>query len=106
MTTIELKKELINRIAEINDITFLKAIKTILDSKTKNEILIKSAPKKKKIEEGSLWPLKNRRLSPEMISLTSEQKDEIFESRNEIKLGLYTNQEQLDKEIMEWIDRQ
>jgi len=78
MTAIELKRELINKITEINDITFLKAIKTIVDLKTKKVI----------------------------ISLTAEQKDEIIESRNEIDLGLYTKHEQLDKEIMEWIDRQ
>jgi len=33
MTTIALKKLLINRIAEINDVSFLNAIKTILDTK-------------------------------------------------------------------------
>jgi len=33
MTAIELKQILIHRIAEINDESFLKAIKTILDSK-------------------------------------------------------------------------
>jgi len=78
MTTIELKRELINKITKIDDITFLKAIKTILDLKTKREI----------------------------ISLSAEQKDEIIESMNEIDLGLFTKHEQLDKEIMEWIDLQ
>ena len=34
MTAIELKTILIHKISEINDISFLKAIKTILDSKT------------------------------------------------------------------------
>jgi len=32
MTTIELKKSIIQRIAEIEDSEFLKAIKTIIDS--------------------------------------------------------------------------
>ena len=41
MTTIELKKVLIHRISEINDISYLKAIKTILDSKTETEKLEK-----------------------------------------------------------------
>jgi phosphotransacetylase len=40
MTTIELKKSLIQRIGEINDESFLKAIKTILDSKAQERILI------------------------------------------------------------------
>ncbi|NJK97952.1 MAG: hypothetical protein HC905_26315 [Bacteroidales bacterium] len=39
MTTIELKKILMHRIAEINDETFLNAIKTILDSKSQSQVL-------------------------------------------------------------------
>ena len=39
MTTIELKTVHIRRISEINDFSFLKAIITILDSKTDKEIL-------------------------------------------------------------------
>ncbi len=39
MKAIELKKILIHRIAEINDESFLNAIKTILDSKTKTRIM-------------------------------------------------------------------
>ena len=65
MTTIELKKELIQKITEINDISFLKAINIILDSKTGEEI----------------------------ISLTREQKNEIIESKKEIKKGLYNEDE-------------
>jgi len=61
MTTIELKKLLIHKITEINDVSFLKAVKTILDSKTDTEVLL----------------------------LTSEQKREIMESKKEIEQGLY-----------------
>jgi len=43
MNTIQLRKELINRIAGIEDIVFLKAIKTILDYK-KNESFIELTP--------------------------------------------------------------
>lgn len=75
MTTIELKKVLIHRIAEINDISFLKAIKTILDSKIETEI----------------------------ITLTAEQRNEIIESKKEIEQGLYIEHELLDKKISKWL---
>jgi len=74
MTAIELKKLLVHRIAEINDISFLKAIKIILDSKTETEVLV---------------------LSP-------EQRAEILKSKNEIEKGLFIDQEKLDKEISKW----
>lgn len=74
MTAIELKKLLVHRIAEINDISFLKAIKIILDSKTETEVLM----------------------------LSAEQKAEILKSKNEIEKGLFIDQEKLDKEISKW----
>jgi hypothetical protein len=76
MTAIELKNVLIHRIAEIEDISFLKAIKTILDSKAKNEIL----------------------------TLTDSQRDEIIASQKEIEQGLYIDHELLEKEITEWLN--
>jgi hypothetical protein len=39
MTAIELKTLLLHKISEINDIFFLKALKTILDSKTDTEVI-------------------------------------------------------------------
>lgn len=74
MTTLELKKLLIHRISEINDISFLEAIKTILESKTESEVLL---------------------LSP-------DQRNEIMESKKEIEKGLFIEQENLDKEISRW----
>jgi hypothetical protein len=76
MNTIELKNILIHRISEINDISFLNAIKTILDSKT----------------------------SKEMITLTSEQRDEIVSSKKEIEQGLYIDNNDLDTEIQGWLN--
>ena len=75
MTTIELKKVLIHRINEINDISFLKALKTILESKTETEV----------------------------ISLTTEQRNEIIESKKEIEQGLYIEHELLDKKVSTWL---
>jgi hypothetical protein len=74
MTTIELKKLLIHRITEINDVSFLKAVKTILDSKTDTEVLL----------------------------LTPEQRNEIMESKKEIEQGLFIEHESLDKEVARW----
>ena len=74
MTTIELKKLLIHRITEINDVSFLKAVKTILDSKTDTEVLL----------------------------LTPDQRREIMESKKEIEQGLYIEHESLDKEVARW----
>jgi hypothetical protein len=76
MTSLELKKLLIHRIAEINDVSFLNAIKTILDSKTQNKIL----------------------------SLTQEQRFEIIESKKGIEKGLYIEQLELDKEVEKWLN--
>jgi hypothetical protein len=75
MNTIELKNILIHRIYEIEDISFLNAIKTILDSKTNTEI----------------------------ITLTSEQRDEIISSKKEIEQGLFIDNNDLDSEIKGWL---
>jgi predicted transcriptional regulator len=75
MTAIELKKILIRRISEIEDIPFLKAINTILDSRTKNETLI----------------------------LSDAQRDEIIASKKEIEQGLFVEHVDFDKEITEWL---
>ena len=76
MTTIELKKQLIHRISEIEDANFLKALKTILDSK---------------LNEGILNP-------------TAEQRDEITASREDVKKGLVIDNALLDKEIKAWLN--
>ena len=76
MTSLELKKLLIHRIAEINDISFLNAIKTILDSKTQSNV----------------------------ISLTEEQRLEIIESKKEMGKGLYMDQIELDNEVGKWLN--
>ena len=74
MTVIQLKKLLVNRISEINDVSFLKAIKTILDSKTDADVLL----------------------------LTDQQRKEIMQSKKEIQKGLYIEQAELDKKVAKW----
>jgi len=75
MKTAELKKILVQRIEEINDEQFLKAIKTILDSKVESEVML----------------------------LSEEQKLEIFESRKEIEAGKFVDQNELEVEFDKWI---
>ena len=75
MTAIELKKTLIQRILEIDDISFLKAIKTILDSRTKDDL----------------------------ITLTPELCDEILSSKKEIEKGLFISDAELEKEVEAWL---
>lgn len=75
MTAIELKKALVRKIAEIDDVSFLNAIKTILDSKTQSKTMV----------------------------LDAEQRYEIEESRKEINLGLVIDQNTLDKEFDKWL---
>ena len=76
MKTIQLKKVLIRQIAEIEDISFLNALKTILESKTKSNI----------------------------ICLTNEQKEEIIRSKTEIDNGKYSEQLELNKEFEKWLN--
>ncbi len=76
MTAIELKTVLIRRISEINDVSFLKSIKTILDSKTDKEIL----------------------------ALSAKQREEIIASQKEIENGLYVGHDELDKEVTAWLN--
>ncbi len=74
MTTIELKNLLIHRISEISDISFLEAIKTILDSKSESTIL----------------------------PLSVEQRDEILASKKEIEQGLFIENTALENELDGW----
>ena len=73
MTTIQLKNALIQRISEIEDKSFLEAIKTILDAKSESKI----------------------------ITLTPELTNEIMASKLEIEKGLYIENDLLEKEIEE-----
>lgn len=76
MTTFELKTLLIHRIAEINDISFLRALKTILDTKT---------------EAG-------------VIQLTQDQLNDIIESKKEIVNGMFVENNVLDKQVRQWLN--
>ena len=76
MTAIQLKTLLIHRISEINDVSFLKALKTILDTKTDTGI----------------------------IQLTQDQLDDIMTSKKEIEQGLFIENSVLDTEVRQWLN--
>ena len=75
MTALKLKTLLIRRISEINDVSFLRALKTILDSKT---------------EAG-------------VIQLTPGQLDDIIASKKEIEQGMFVENSVLDKQVHQWL---
>jgi uncharacterized protein YqgQ len=75
MTTSELRTLLIHRISEINDISFLKALKKILDTKTESGI----------------------------IQLTPDQLDDIITSKKEIQQGMFLENSVLDREVRQWL---
>ena len=76
MTTFELKTLLIQRITQINDISFLRALKTILDSKTESGV----------------------------VQLTQDQLDDIIESKKEIEKGMFLDNRTLDKQVHQWLN--
>jgi hypothetical protein len=75
MKTVELKKILVQRIEEINDEQFLKAIRTILDTKVESEVML----------------------------LSDGQKLEILESRKEFEAGKFVDQSELEAEFGKWL---
>ncbi len=76
MTTYELKTLIIHQLSEINDASFLKALKTILDSKTETGV----------------------------IQLTPDQLEDIIESKKQIQQGMFIEQSLLDKEVKQWLN--
>lgn len=72
MTTINLKKHLIQRISEIKNPTFLEVIKTVLDTKST------------------------------VLKLTPEQGKEIQKSQEQVSQGLFISQSELDEEFEKW----
>ena len=75
MNTIELRKELITRISEIEDNDFLNAIKTILDYNNKEKF----------------------------IHLTNEEEKELIQASEESKGGQFILQSEMDKKAEKWL---
>jgi hypothetical protein len=75
MTTVELKKVLIRKIAGINDENFLNALKTIIDLKSE----------------------------PYIYKTTPEQRKQIQQSQSQIAKGEFFTDEQVESEINKWL---
>lgn len=75
MKTAELKNIIVQRIAGINDKTFLSAINTIVETKSKSTI----------------------------YKTTPEQRQAIQEGREQIARGEFFTDEEVKKEIDEWL---
>ncbi|MBI3501860.1 MAG: hypothetical protein HY063_08705 [Bacteroidetes bacterium] len=75
MTTAQLKHQVIDKISEINDEEFLKAIKKILDSSAGKNI----------------------------YRLSAEQRKAIRKGKQQIKNGEYITNEQLEKDEDKWL---
>ena len=75
MTTLELKKDLLHTIAEINDESVLSAIKTFIETTSESKI----------------------------YKLTPEQRNEIQEGREQIARGEYFTNEQVESEVDKWL---
>ncbi len=76
MRALQLKKSLMRQIVDIEDVSFLKALKTIIETKTKSGI----------------------------IYLTNEQRAEINESRKQLENGEFTKHEDLHQEFEKWLN--
>ncbi len=76
MSTVELKHTIIEKLSQIDDASFLKAIKTIVESKANEDV----------------------------YKLSDFQKKRIEESREQMKLGQTISNEALQKEIKQWLN--
>ena len=75
MSTMELRELIMNQLAHINDISFLKAIKTIVDSKAEEEV----------------------------YKLSDFQKERIHMGREQLSKGQTILHDELQKEIDQWL---
>lgn len=75
MSTIELRNNIIEELGRINDKSFLEAIKTIIDTKLKNEV----------------------------CQLTHNQLTKLHESRTQIKNGQFIENKELEIEVEKWL---
>ena len=76
MSTVELRHIIIEKLSNIDDISFLKAIKTIVESKADEKV----------------------------YQLSDFQKKRIGASREQVKKGQTISNEALDKEVLQWLN--
>jgi hypothetical protein len=75
MSTIELREKIISQLANINDTSFLRAIKVLIDSKVEKEV----------------------------YRLSDYQKERIRLGREQLKKGQTISHDEVQKEINQWL---
>lgn len=73
MSTTELRELIINQLAHINDTSFLKAIKTIVDSKAEEEVYKLSDYQKERIRMGREQLIKGQTISHDDLQKEIDQ---------------------------------
>jgi len=73
MSTIELRELIINQLSQINDTSFLNAIKTIIDTKAKEEAYKLSGCQKDRIRAGREQLLKGQTISHDELHKEIDQ---------------------------------
>ncbi|HCT85936.1 MAG TPA: hypothetical protein DF296_12155 [Candidatus Margulisbacteria bacterium] len=68
MSTVELRHIIIEKLSYIDDISFLKAIKTIVESKADEKVYQLSDSQKKRIEAGREQLMKGQTISNEALN--------------------------------------
>jgi predicted transcriptional regulator len=75
MSTIELREKIISQLANINDTSFLRAIKVLIDTKVEKEV----------------------------YRLSDYQKERIRLGRDQLKKGQTISHDEVQKEINQWL---
>ena len=75
MSTSELREKIISQLANINDTSFLKAIKVLIDTKVETEV----------------------------YRLSDYQKERIRSGREQLKKGQTNSHDEIQKEINQWL---
>jgi len=73
MGTIELRQRIIDQLSHIDDVSFLKAIKTLVDSKAEGEIYKLSEYQKERVRLGREQLSKRQTLSHEAVQKEIDQ---------------------------------
>ncbi len=73
MSTVELRQVIIEYLTQIEDVSFLNAIKTMIETKTSEEIYQLSDDQVKRVEEGREQLKQGKTISNESLKLEIDQ---------------------------------
>jgi len=77
MKTEELKKQLINRINQIEDKSLLEGLYNLMQPETSNDVI---------------------------YSLTQEERESLIIAREEVRTGEYLTQDEVDEKVKKWLE--